>query len=274
MAASRPSGWHRARRWLSTAIVCFGVAAASTATAVTVRIATAFDPQTMDPHALALLYHSRVVYQIYESLVTRDEKFKLEPALAESWQTVDPKTWRFKLRQGVTFHDGTPFTVDDAVFSIKRAMTAPSQRSFQMKGVLGTKKVDEQTLEVQLEAPDAVLPEKFIFLPMMSRAWAEKNTGRDRAGLQRQAGNLRGPQRQRHRAVHARSLRARRARGAEAKSALVGLERQAVRQCRRSRLADRAFRRDAPGGADLGRRRDAARSADPGRHAAEKRAAR
>ena len=163
------------RRWFASACLAIGVAASGGAWAVTVRIATAFDPQTMDPHALALLYHSRVVYQIYESLVTRDEKFKLEPALAESWQAVDAKTWRFKIRQGVTFHDGTPFTVDDAVFSIKRAMTAPSQRSFQMKGVLGTKKVDEQTLEVQLEAPDAVLPEKFIFLPMMSRAWSEKN---------------------------------------------------------------------------------------------------
>ncbi len=169
------TGFRRTRRWLCLTLAAVGISLSTAAAAVTVRIATAFDPQTMDPHALALLYHSRVVYQIYESLVTRDEKFKLEPALAESWQAVDAKTWRFKIRQGVTFHDGTPFTVDDAVFSIKRAMTAPSQRSFQMKGVLGTKRIDEQTLEVQLEAPNAVLPEKFIFLPMMSRAWSEKN---------------------------------------------------------------------------------------------------
>ena len=87
----------------------------------------------MDPHALALLYHSRVVYQVYDSLLNRDEQFRLEPSLALSWNRIDDKTWRFKLRQGVFFHDGTPFTVDDAVFSIKRAMTPPSQRAFQLQ---------------------------------------------------------------------------------------------------------------------------------------------
>ena len=55
---------------------------ANLAHAAPLRIASAFDPQTMDPHALALLYHSRVWTQVYESLVGRDEKFQLEPALA------------------------------------------------------------------------------------------------------------------------------------------------------------------------------------------------
>src|SRR6476620_972374 len=165
----------RSRQRLRLVVAILGIALSTTAAAVTVRIATAFDPQTMDPHALALLYHSRVVYQLYESLVSRDEKFKLEPALATAWEAVEPKLWRFKLRTGVVFHDGTPFTVEDAMFSIKRAMTPPSQRAFQLKGVIGTRKVDEQTLEVVLEAPDAVLPEKFIFLPMMSKAWSERN---------------------------------------------------------------------------------------------------
>ncbi|HZV92165.1 MAG TPA: ABC transporter substrate-binding protein [Caldimonas sp.] len=137
-----------------------------------VRIATAFDPQTMDPHALALLYHSRIVYQIYESLVGRDEQFRLEPALAVSWKAIDPLTWRLRIRQGVVFHDGTPFTVDDAVFSIRRAMTPPSQRAFQLRGVRDAVKVDGQTLDIRLDAPDAVLPEKLFALPMMSRAWA------------------------------------------------------------------------------------------------------
>ncbi|MDQ2926617.1 MAG: ABC transporter substrate-binding protein [Pseudomonadota bacterium] len=149
--------------------------AGAPAHAVTVRIATAFDPQTMDPHALALLYHARIAYQIYDSLVGRDEQFRLEPSLAVSWSQVDTKTWRFKIRQGVVFHDGTPFTVDDAVFSIKRAMTAPSQRAFQLRGVVGATKVDEQTLDIDLEAPDAVLPEKLFNLPMMSKAWSQSH---------------------------------------------------------------------------------------------------
>jgi peptide/nickel transport system substrate-binding protein len=139
------------------------------------RIASAFDPQTMDPHALALLYHTRVVFQIYDSLVNRDEQFRLEPALALSWQATGPTAWRFKLRPGVTFHDGEPFTADDAVFSIERALAAPSQRAFQLKGVKAARKVDELTLEIQLEAPDAVLPEKLQQLAMVSKAWCVKH---------------------------------------------------------------------------------------------------
>ena len=57
---------------------------AGPAQAVTLRIASAFDPQTMDPHALALLYQARVASQVYESLVTRD--FRLAPGLATAWR--------------------------------------------------------------------------------------------------------------------------------------------------------------------------------------------
>ena len=77
-------------------------AAPATAThAAVLRIASAFDPQTLDPHAVALLYHTRVTYQVYDSLVNRDQAFKIEPALALSWQNTNPTTWRFKLRPGV-----------------------------------------------------------------------------------------------------------------------------------------------------------------------------
>ncbi|HWK85379.1 MAG TPA: ABC transporter substrate-binding protein [Caldimonas sp.] len=158
--------------WALLASLAFAGADAAT---TSVRIATAFDPQTMDPHALALLYHSRINFQVYDSLLNRDEQFRIEPSLALSWQRIDARTWRFKLRQGVLFHDGTPFTVDDAVFSVQRAMTPPSQRAFQLKGVAAAKKVDEQTLEIDLEAPDAVLPQKFLNLPMMSKAWAQQH---------------------------------------------------------------------------------------------------
>jgi peptide/nickel transport system substrate-binding protein len=139
------------------------------------RIASAFDPQTMDPHAIALLYHTRVVFQVYESLVNRDERFRLEPGLALSWQPVQPTVWRMRLRPGVLFHDGTPFTADDAVFSIERAIAAPSQRAFQLKGVTGARKVDPLTMDILLEAPDAVLPEKLQYIGMMSRAWSERH---------------------------------------------------------------------------------------------------
>ena len=138
------------------------------------RVASAFDPQTMDPHALALLYHSRVAFQIHDSLVGRDERFKIEPALALSWQMVSPTVWRFRLRPGVSFHDGAPFTADDAVFSLERALSPPSQRAFQLKGVTAIRKLDALNIEVQLDAPDAVLPEKLQAIAIMNKAWSEK----------------------------------------------------------------------------------------------------
>ena len=179
---------HRARQALATSGLATSALATTTlwlalvwastggpAAAATLRIASAFDPQTMDPHALALLYHSRIAFQVHESLVGRNEQFKSEPALATSWQMTSATTWRFKLRPGVKFHDGSPFTADDAVFSIERTLAPPSQRAFQLKGVKAVKKTDEATIEIQLEAPDAVLPEKLQFVSMMSRAWAEKH---------------------------------------------------------------------------------------------------
>ena len=166
------------RRWARMGLLtlaCAAVAAPLPAVAQHLRIATAFDPQTMDPHSLALLYHSRVVFQVYDALVGRDESFKLEPALALSWQMTSPTQWRFKLRPGVQFHDGSSFGADDAVFSLQRALGSASQRAFQLKGVSAIRKIDALTIEVVLEAPDAVLPDKLQFVAMMSKTWCQQH---------------------------------------------------------------------------------------------------
>ncbi len=161
------------RGWLGFALLL--LAAGSVAmplAAKTLRLASAFDPQSMDPHALALVYQTRVVSQIYESLVSRDRDFVLEPALAVSWTPVDPQTWRFKLRPNVKFQDGTPFTADDVVFSIGRAQAKNSQRVFQLRGISAVHRVDDLTVDFLLAAPDAVLPEKLTYVGIMSRGWA------------------------------------------------------------------------------------------------------
>jgi len=69
-------------------VLCVCAAMCSAALGAPLRIASAFDPQTMDPHGLALLYHSRVMTQVYESLVGRDAQYRIEPALAVSWHAV------------------------------------------------------------------------------------------------------------------------------------------------------------------------------------------
>ncbi|MEW6706490.1 MAG: ABC transporter substrate-binding protein [Pseudomonadota bacterium] len=159
-------------RWVLAALLACGMPLQAS----TLRYASAFDPQTMDPHALALLYHTRVVTQVYEGLVNRGRDFRsLEPSLALSWQMVEPTVWRFKLRPGVKFHDGSAFSADDAVFSIQRALQKTSQRANQLAGVTGARKVDALTIEVLTSAPDAVLPEKLWLVAMMSKAWCEQH---------------------------------------------------------------------------------------------------
>ncbi|MCK9684790.1 ABC transporter substrate-binding protein [Scleromatobacter humisilvae] len=141
--------------------------------AAALRIASAFDPQTMDPHSLALQYHTRVAFQIYESLVGRDQNYRLVPVLATSWTQTDPLTWRFKLRPDVRFHDGSPFTAEDAVFSFQRALAPPSQRQFVLKGVKRVRMVDPLTIDFELAAPDASLPQKLVLVAMMSKRWSQ-----------------------------------------------------------------------------------------------------
>ena len=139
----------------------------------TLRIASAFDPQTMDPHSLALQYHTRVDFQIYEGLVGRDRNYRLVPALATSWAQPDPLTWRFRLRPDVHFHDGSLFTAEDAVFSVERALTPPSQRQFVLKGIQHVRMVDPLTIDFELSAPDVSLPQKLVLVAMMSKHWAQ-----------------------------------------------------------------------------------------------------
>ena len=166
------------RRFLAAffcALACALAPLPAAAQGKTLRFASAFDPQSMDPHALALLYQTRVVTQVYEGLVNRGKDYKLAPSLATSWQMLNATTWRFKLRDGVKFHDGAPFSADDAVFSIERALDKASQRRNQMQGIGGARKVDALTIDITSAAPDAVLPEKLYLVAMMSKAWCEKN---------------------------------------------------------------------------------------------------
>src|ERR1700693_1408883 len=107
-------------RLLTLALIAVMLAAGA-ANAATLRWANRGDPQTTDPHSQNEGLTNNVNQLVYEFLVGRDKKLDLVPELAVSWQQIDPVTWRFNLRPGVKFHDGTPFTADDVVFSYKRA---------------------------------------------------------------------------------------------------------------------------------------------------------
>ena len=82
---------------------------------------------------------------------------------------------RFTLRQGVKFQDGSAFTADDAVYSLQRAMSKTSNYTPYVQGITKVVKVDANTMDVFLAAPNPVLLRQMTELRMMSKAWAEKN---------------------------------------------------------------------------------------------------
>ena len=86
------------------------------------------DIANLDPMPSSLLVDRQVLYNIYDSLVAIDKDLKIIPSLAESWQTPDPKTYIFKLRQGVKYHDGTDFNADSVKWNIERYLTDKTSR--------------------------------------------------------------------------------------------------------------------------------------------------
>src|SRR5256884_9900476 len=75
---------------------------------------------TLDPANHYSISSTSVHRHMFDPLVDVTNDSKFVPALAESWRAVNDTTWRFTLRKGVTFHDGTPFNADSAVYTLKR----------------------------------------------------------------------------------------------------------------------------------------------------------
>ncbi|MFX8778265.1 ABC transporter substrate-binding protein, partial [Acinetobacter baumannii] len=73
--------------------------------------------------------NNTIAAHIFDRLVDQDEQQRLIPGLATSWRAIDDTTWEFKLRPGVTFHDGTPFGAADVVATFKRVPWVPNSPS-------------------------------------------------------------------------------------------------------------------------------------------------
>ncbi len=147
----------------------------SVAGATTLRWAGRGDMQTTDPHTQNEILTNNINSLIYEFLVDRDKELGLRPSLAVSWTQVNPTTWRVKLRPGVTFHDGTPFTADDVVFSYERARADTSQLRVYSTAAGVPKKIDDLTVEFTTSGPNPVELEHMATINIMSKAWCEKN---------------------------------------------------------------------------------------------------
>jgi peptide/nickel transport system substrate-binding protein len=149
--------------------------ASPTALAQTLRWASQGDPLTMDPQAQNEGLTNAINGQVYERLVKRDRQLNIVPGLAASWQQTGPTVWRFKLRGGVSFHDGSALTADDVVFSIQRSQH-PASTFAVYANALGTPvAVDRETVEFRLAKVNPVFLQHLESVFIMNKAWCEKH---------------------------------------------------------------------------------------------------
>ncbi|MBL8522555.1 MAG: ABC transporter substrate-binding protein [Betaproteobacteria bacterium] len=137
---------------------------------------------SMDPHYHNLSPNNSMMLHLFEPLIKRDDNQKLVPGLATSWKAVDPLTWEFKLRKNVRFHDGSPFTAEDVVFTLKRVPNVPnSPSSFATftKPIIDVKVVDPHTLIFKTATPHVLLPSDLASVMIVSKLHGEKATTED-----------------------------------------------------------------------------------------------
>ncbi|MGZ5650550.1 MAG: ABC transporter substrate-binding protein [Usitatibacter sp.] len=156
-------------------LIALFAASALQAGAATFRWSSQGDYLSADPHAQNEGLNNNLNDEIFERLTTRDKNLKLIPSLATSWEARTPTVWRFNLRRGVTFHDGTPLTAGDVVFSIERAQLPSSNFKVFATPIGKARRIDDYTVEIETPAPSPVLQENITSVRIMSRAWCEKH---------------------------------------------------------------------------------------------------
>lgn len=140
------------------------------------RWAETTDPQTMDPHAVNSAAVLGFLNNVYEGLVRRGKDMTIEPALATAWEPIGAgEGWRFTLRQGVTFHDGSTFDAQDVLFSYQRASDEASDTRSWFAPVSEVKVVDDYTVDIMTTAPNPIFPDSIANWMMMDAGWAETN---------------------------------------------------------------------------------------------------
>ncbi len=161
------------------------------AMAAELRIGTGGAFTSMDPLFQDLSSNVALTSHVFDSLVTVDADYRPMPGLAVSWRAIDDTTWEMKLRDGVTFHDGGPFTADDVVFTFARIPTVPNSPTRftpYIRAVTRLEVVDAHTLRLHTAAPTPTLPIMLSSFGIVGRrqsegaSTADFNTGKAAAG--------------------------------------------------------------------------------------------
>ena len=166
----------RAKQFIGGLLAVATAMAAATAQAENVlRWSSQGDALTLDPHSQNEGPTTVTNLQMYDGLTERDWALKLHPALATEWKPLDSNTWEFKLRQGVKFHDGSDFTADDVVFSLKRAKAKSSDFKGYVNSITDVVKIDAHTVHIRTQDANPILPSQLNSVRMVSKAWAVAN---------------------------------------------------------------------------------------------------
>jgi peptide/nickel transport system substrate-binding protein len=143
-----------------------GIVLAGGASAQTLTMGVLAGPESMDPHYTATGTHAEALKHVFDTLTHSGDRLQIEPGLAESWRVVNPTTWEFKLRRGVTFHDGSDMTAEDVASSIRRMQTlsGPNPVRIYVRRVQEVRIVDPHTIQIITDGPAPTLPNDFIRL--------------------------------------------------------------------------------------------------------------
>ena len=143
--------------------------------AADLRVGMKLEPSSIDPHYHNLGPNNSAARHIFDRLVHTNDKQQLGPGLAVSWKPLSDTVWEFKLRQGVKFHDGSPFTADDVLFTFERAPNveaSPSSFALYTKGKT-LKKIDDFTIHITTERPYPLMPNDVSTINIISKKHGE-----------------------------------------------------------------------------------------------------
>jgi peptide/nickel transport system substrate-binding protein len=148
---------------------------ATTGTAQTLRWGAARDINSLDPYSYGSTFTISFLNHVYEGLVRYDADLKIEPALATEWEVMPNNIWRFKLRQGVKFHDGAEFTADDVVASLARVSHPDSPLKGNLPAYKSATKVDDYTVDIELVGTYPLLLNDLTNIHMFDAGWLKEH---------------------------------------------------------------------------------------------------
>lgn len=138
-----------------------GCGSAASSAGNVLRLTQVEDPKTLDPQKQGDMPSMNVLINLFDMLTTRGRDNRLRPRLALSWRVLDERTWRFRLRPGVRFHNGEPCDAAAVKFSIERLLDPATQSPIvELRYVEGVTVVDPLTVDLHTTAHDPILPAK------------------------------------------------------------------------------------------------------------------